>query len=71
MCFSEKAFFVGTLVTLSSLCHMACLLTFFHVCNKATKFKQEAKRKYDHDFKEGKFGLFFWVFEDNTFKHES
>ena len=49
----EIAFFVGTIVSLSNLCHLTCLLTFFHVCNKATKFGQEKKRQYDHEFKEG------------------
>jgi uncharacterized membrane protein len=36
---------------------MVCLLTFFNVCNKATKFRNELKRKYDPDFKEGIFLL--------------
>ena len=47
------AFFVGTIVALSNLCHLTCLLTFFHACNKATKFRHEQKRKCDQDFKEG------------------
>ncbi len=65
-----KAFIVGTLVTLSSLYHMICLLTFFNVCNKATKFRNELKRKFDTDFKEGKFEMLFfiWILNINLFK---
>lgn len=48
-----SAFFVGLLVTLSSLCHFASLFAFFFASNKATRFRQIEKKKIDHDFKAG------------------
>ncbi len=49
-----EAFFVGCFLTFSSLCHFAALITFFFVSNKATKFKQNEKKTFDSEFKEGR-----------------
>jgi len=50
-----KAFFVGVIVSASSFCHFVMLFTFFFVCSKATKYKEDFKRNFDAEFKKGKF----------------
>ncbi len=45
------AFFVGTVLTASSFCHFSSLLTFFAISNQATRYRQDEKKKIDHDFK--------------------
>ena len=47
------AFYVGFFITFSSLCHFVALLAFFFTSNKATKFRENAKKKFEADFKEG------------------
>lgn len=44
---------VGFVLTLSSFCFLATLLTFFMSSSKATKFRPHLKRKIEEDFKEG------------------
>lgn len=46
------AFVVGIFVTWSSFCNFAALITFFVVCSKATKYKQDFKKKFEENFKE-------------------
>ncbi|XP_074656233.1 transmembrane protein 19-like isoform X1 [Tubulanus polymorphus] len=47
------AFLVGFVLTISNYCFFACLLAFFTVTSKATKFRGSQKRKFEEDFKEG------------------
>ncbi|OWF40476.1 Transmembrane protein 19 [Mizuhopecten yessoensis] len=44
---------VGFVLTISSLCFFACLLTFFILGSRATKYKSSAKKKFEDNFKEG------------------
>lgn len=44
---------IGFILTISSLCFCACLLTFFVLASKATKYKSSIKKKFEEDFKEG------------------
>ncbi|XP_054713022.1 transmembrane protein 19-like [Uloborus diversus] len=44
---------VGIVLTFSSYCFLACLLTFFYTCSKATHYCSEKKKKLEVDFKEG------------------
>ncbi|XP_066997968.2 transmembrane protein 19 isoform X2 [Anabrus simplex] len=44
---------IGFVLTLSSYCFFACLLTFFVTSSKATKFRAHKKRKMEEHFKEG------------------
>ncbi|KAF4532227.1 hypothetical protein B566_EDAN004313 [Ephemera danica] len=44
---------VGFVLTLSSYCFLACLLTFFVTSSKATKFRADKKKKMEKQFKEG------------------
>ncbi|XP_068082466.1 transmembrane protein 19 isoform X6 [Anabrus simplex] len=46
---------IGFVLTLSSYCFFACLLTFFVTSSKATKFRAHKKRKMEEHFKEGAF----------------
>ncbi|KAK9501604.1 hypothetical protein O3M35_012300 [Rhynocoris fuscipes] len=46
-------FIVGFILTLASYCFLACLIVFFVTSSKAAKFKDRAKKKLAHDFKEG------------------
>ena len=41
---------MGFIITTSSFCHFASLLAFYYTSNKATKYKQQEKKKVDHDF---------------------
>jgi uncharacterized membrane protein len=52
-----QAAFVGFFVTYSNLCHFASLLTFFYVSNRATKYKQFEKKKFEAEFKESQFNM--------------
>jgi uncharacterized membrane protein len=47
------ALLVGFFLTLSSYCFMISLLAFFLSSSKATKFRQNQKKKFEEDFKEG------------------
>lgn len=47
------AFFVGIIVSYSNFCHLCSLLAFFYASNKATKFRQEEKKKFDSEYKQG------------------
>ncbi|XP_060081521.1 transmembrane protein 19-like [Ylistrum balloti] len=44
---------VGFVLTISSLCFFACLLTFFILASRATKYKSATKKRFEEDFKEG------------------
>lgn len=44
---------MGFVLTLTSFAHLACLMAFFVTSSKATKFRQEHKRKLETEFKEG------------------
>lgn len=46
-------FLFGFIITLASYCFLMCLIVFFITSSKATKFRERAKRKLAHDFKEG------------------
>lgn len=48
-----EAFFIGIIVSYSNLCHLCSLLAFFYASNKATKYRQEEKKKIDSEFKPG------------------
>lgn len=48
-----SGFFVGLILTYSSYCFLACLLTFFITSSKATRFGSGRKKKFESDFKEG------------------
>ncbi|KAG8234490.1 hypothetical protein J437_LFUL014610 [Ladona fulva] len=50
---------VGFILTLCNYSFLACLFTFFFTSSKATKFRSEAKKKFEEDFKEG--GQRNWV----------
>ena len=47
------ALVVGFCLTLAHYSFFLCLLTFFVSSSKVTKFKEEEKRKFEVDFKEG------------------
>lgn len=47
------AVLVGLFLTLSSYCFVLSLLVFFFTSSKATKFRQNLKKKFEEDFKEG------------------
>ncbi|CAH1788056.1 unnamed protein product [Owenia fusiformis] len=51
--------FVGFVMTLTNYCFFAALLAFFLSGSKATKFRQDKKKKLEADFKEG--GQRNWV----------
>jgi len=51
--FIFSAFFVAFILTLSSYSFLVALLTFFITSSRATKFRQERKRKLEENFKEG------------------
>ncbi|KAK6631125.1 hypothetical protein RUM43_014221 [Polyplax serrata] len=48
-----SGFIIGFFITLSSYCFLACLMTFFILGSKVTKFKSSEKKKFEKDFKEG------------------
>lgn len=50
---------VGFVLTISNLCFFACLLTFFVLASKATKYKASTKKRLEENFKEG--GQRNWV----------
>ena len=61
MVFIVSAFFalssgwvVGSLLTMSSYCFFAALLTFFITGSRVTKFRKEKKKLQEADYKEGK-----------------
>jgi len=47
------ALLVGFILTLANYSFFLCLLAFFVSSSKATKYKQEVKRSFEEDFKEG------------------
>merc|ERR1712098_203366 len=47
------ALLVGFILTLANYSFFLCLLAFFVSSSKATKYKQEVKRGFEEDFKEG------------------
>ena len=51
--FKIKGLLTGFILTLTSLAHLACLMSFFVSSSKATKFRMDRKKKFDCDFKEG------------------
>ncbi|PSN47157.1 Transmembrane protein 19 [Blattella germanica] len=46
-------FFIGFILTLTSYSFLMCLMAFFVLSSKATKFRGDRKRKLEDDFKEG------------------
>lgn len=52
-------FFVGFVLTLTSYSFLMCLMAFFILSSKATKFRSDSKRKMEDDFKEG--GQRTWI----------
>jgi hypothetical protein len=52
--FYHKATIVGMIITTSSFCHFAALITFFYVSNKATKYKRNFKRDLEESDKDKK-----------------
>lgn len=44
---------VGLVLTFSSYCFLACLLTFFYTSSKATHFHSKKKRKFEDNYREG------------------
>ena len=47
------AIIVGFILTLAHYSFFLCLLAFFISSSKATKYKQDIKRRFEDDFKEG------------------
>lgn len=45
---------IAFILTLSNYSFLACLITFFISSSKATKIRPHIKRKFEEDFKEGK-----------------
>ena len=44
---------MGFVLTLTSYSFLMCLIVFFVLSSKATKFRSDRKRKLEDDFKEG------------------
>ncbi|CAF0823892.1 unnamed protein product [Brachionus calyciflorus] len=61
------AFIVGLIVSYSNFCHLVALMTFFYASNKATKYKQDFKRKFDSEFKENGQRDWIQVFSNGFF----
>jgi uncharacterized membrane protein len=41
------------IVSYSNYCHLVALMTFFYLANKATNYRDDVKKKFDPEYKEG------------------